>query len=136
MLFPILVSAKEKRVTGDSDAFGRVIRLIIVSQDRLKALDMTDIKGYFILRGGKFDKGDRLDEYGFGYTLMANTTWTNHEVNLLPNGEPYTHQFNQWIIGEYESLADAVAAMEAVIAIQNVGGEGRAYVERRGVRIE
>lgn len=99
--------------------------MILISQDRLKALAMTDVKSYFIYRGGKFDKGTTPSE--FGYVLMANTVWTNYTGTAQP-------ECNQWIIGEYETLDAAIAAMQAITAIHTVGAEGRVFVERNGIR--
>lgn len=93
--------------------------MFLVSQDRLKALDMSDIRGYFIYRGGKFDRSGEPNN--FGYTLMANTSWAHYECN-------------QWIIGEYETLDAATTAMQAITAIQNVDDEGRVFVERDRIR--
>ena len=89
--------------------------MILISMDRLKALNMTDIKGYFIYAEMKdsefgFPFGDEKKYTAYG--LYVNMGWLN------------ARECASFSVGQYGTLAEAIIAMETLTMIFDVAQEG------------
>lgn len=98
--------------------------MFLISMDGYKALDMADIKGYFIYQGGNFPKDD--EHSAAPYELFANTRWHNQRFG----------DCNQYKIGTYETLDAAKKIMHILTSEINPYASGRIFVFRDTVEFE
>lgn len=97
--------------------------MFLISQDKAKVFDMTDIKGYFIYTAdsGYFpSEGEKEKEC----SLWANTQWKN----------PNANDCNQWRIGIFENFSVAEKVRNKLLSI-SPNDKGKVVICDNGVEI-
>lgn len=96
--------------------------MFLVSQDRAKALDMADIKSYFIYKAeGDFPSDEDKEKECL---IWANTQWKN----------PCANDCDNWCIGIFENFDAAQKVMNELISINHTA-EGKAVIRDNEVEV-
>lgn len=94
--------------------------MFLITLDKSKALDMTDIKSYFIYpvgRFGRFPTTEEINDKNTEFELWANTRWHNEKFG----------DCDQWRVGIFTGFVTTQKIMNTLISI-NPYATGKAVI--------